>query len=94
MGATNRDDNLDAAVTRPGRLDRKVYIDNPTEMEREDIFKIHMIAIKIKENLKENYAARLAACTPGLFVYLFVCLFVYVLLKVFNCSKMFSIFGH
>jgi len=65
IGATNRDDTLDSAVTRPGRLDRKVYIDNPTEIEREEIFKIHMATVKIGDNLKESYAARLAACTPG-----------------------------
>ncbi|XP_063683944.1 paraplegin-like [Bolinopsis microptera] len=65
IGATNRDDTLDSAVTRPGRLDRKVYIDNPTEIEREEIFKIHMATVKIGDNLKESYAARLAACTTG-----------------------------
>ena len=66
MGATNRDDTLDSAVTRPGRLDRKVYIDNPTESEREEVFKIHMSAIKVNDDLRRDYAARLAACTPGL----------------------------
>jgi len=65
IGATNRDDTLDSAVTRPGRLDRKVYIDNPTEIEREEIFKIHMAAVKIQENLRKSFTARLAACTPG-----------------------------
>ena len=88
MGATNRDDNLDAAVTRPGRLDRKVYIDNPTELEREDIFRIHMSAIKVKENLKENYAARLAACTPGFTIRDIVCLF-HILFKKVICFTMF-----
>ena len=43
-----------------------MYIDNPTEIEREEIFKIHMATVKIGDNLKESYAARLAACTPGM----------------------------
>ena len=47
-------------------LSVQVYIDNPTEIEREEIFKIHMATVKIGDNLKESYAARLAACTPGM----------------------------
>ena len=43
----------------------QVYIDNPTESEREEIFKIHMANIKLGDTLKKSYAARLAACTPG-----------------------------
>ena len=65
IGATNRDESLDPAVTRPGRLDRKVYIDDPTEIEREEVFRIHMAVIKLDPEVKEAYAARLAACTPG-----------------------------
>ena len=50
----------------PSPLSVQVYIDNPTEIEREEIFKIHMATVKIRDNMKESYAARLAACTPGM----------------------------
>lgn len=39
--ATNRPDTLDAALMRPGRLDRKIEIPLPNEAARLDIIKIH-----------------------------------------------------
>ena len=39
--ATNRPDVLDAALLRPGRLDRKIEISLPNESGRADIMKIH-----------------------------------------------------
>ena len=41
MAATNRPDILDAALTRPGRFDRRVVIDMPNLIEREEILKVH-----------------------------------------------------
>jgi len=41
MAATNRPDILDAALTRPGRFDRRVIIDMPNLVEREEILKVH-----------------------------------------------------
>ncbi len=40
VGATNRPDVLDAALTRPGRMDRMIYVGLPDEKGRRGIFKI------------------------------------------------------
>jgi proteasome regulatory subunit len=41
IGCTNRRDILDGAITRPGRLDRRIYVPLPSEEARREIFKIH-----------------------------------------------------
>ena len=40
-GATNRKDILDPAITRPGRLDRLIYVPLPKKEGRLEILKIH-----------------------------------------------------
>jgi len=40
VGATNRPDVLDAALTRPGRMDRMIYVGLPDEEGRRGIFEI------------------------------------------------------
>eukprot|EP01083_Nonionella_stella_P044607 120089_1 len=42
VGATNRPDILDSALTRPGRIDRMIYVGLPDDMTRKDILKLQL----------------------------------------------------
>lgn len=41
IAGTNRPDILDSALLRPGRFDKRVVIDRPNVVEREEILKVH-----------------------------------------------------
>ncbi len=63
IGATNAaEDVLDPALLRPGRLDRKVYINKPNLEGREAVFGLYMKKIKHDSSLD---AKRLARRTIG-----------------------------
>ncbi|ELW62872.1 Paraplegin [Tupaia chinensis] len=64
LAATNRADILDSALTRPGRLDRHVFIDLPTLQERREIFEQHLKSLKLTQ-AGSFYSQRLAELTPG-----------------------------
>ena len=48
MAATNRPDDLDEALRRPGRFDREIKINPPTDEGRKEILKIHTRNMPIK----------------------------------------------
>lgn len=51
VGATNRPDILDPALTRPGRMDRKIYVGLPDAKGRESIFRIGLKGKRCDENV-------------------------------------------
>ena len=62
MAATNRPDILDPALLRPGRFDRRVFLDAPDINDREQILKIHA---KGKPLDKGVDLRKIAVRTPG-----------------------------
>ena len=47
IGATNANENvLDQALLRPGRLDRKIYVDRPGLDDREKLYKFYLANVK------------------------------------------------
>ncbi|MCD4693798.1 ATP-dependent zinc metalloprotease FtsH, partial [bacterium] len=62
MAATNRPDVLDPALLRPGRFDRRIFVDNPDIREREGILKVHA---RKKPLAKDVSLKRIAERTPG-----------------------------
>lgn len=66
LAATNFNESLDPALTRPGRFDRKIEILLPDIKERMDIFKIYLKKVVLNgEKTLDEYAKRLASLTPG-----------------------------
>ncbi len=62
LAATNRADVLDPALLRPGRFDRRVYINLPDRKDREAILKVHFAK---KPMSKDVNLDALAAKTAG-----------------------------
>ncbi|MFM7087988.1 MAG: ATP-dependent metallopeptidase FtsH/Yme1/Tma family protein [Candidatus Paceibacterota bacterium] len=63
LAATNRAELLDPALTRPGRLDRKISVPTPDRRGREEIFRVHSVGKPIDEVV--DYL-NLARRTPGM----------------------------
>ncbi len=59
IAATNRPDMVDAALLRPGRLDRLVYITPPDAEARNAIFKIHVEGKPLDEKVDLTELARM-----------------------------------
>jgi cell division protease FtsH len=52
VAATNRPDILDAALLRPGRFDRQVYVTLPDIRGREQILNVHMRKVPIGQDVQ------------------------------------------
>ncbi len=65
MAATNRDDILDNALTRPGRFDRRVPVELPDLQGREAILRVHAKKIKTEPNINYAQIARMASGASG-----------------------------
>jgi AFG3 family protein len=54
LAGTNRADILDKALTRAGRFDRQIALDNPDLKSREEIFNVHLKKVTLKEPQAES----------------------------------------
>ena len=63
IAATNRPDILDAALLRPGRFDRQVYVTLPDIRGREQILNVHMRKVPLGTDVNAEIIAR---GTPGM----------------------------
>lgn len=85
LGATNRRDDLDKALMRPGRFDVEVLVDIPNYSSRKEIFDLYLSRI-FTEDVDSDY---LAKCTPGFTgadIENMVFIYLTFLLKCFNCK--------
>ncbi len=65
MAATNRADVLDPALLRPGRFDRKVFVDLPDVKGREAILQVHARGKPVSSEVLFSDIARLTAGFSG-----------------------------
>lgn len=62
IGATNRPDCIDAALMRPGRFDRILFVDLPAEADRVKILQIHSKTMQLDPEVD---LVEIAAQTPN-----------------------------
>jgi cell division protease FtsH len=65
MAATNRPDVLDPALTRPGRFDRRIIVDNPDAKGRLEILNVHIKGKPIGEDVNIDLLSRRTAGFSG-----------------------------
>ncbi len=59
IGATNRQEDIDSALRRPGRFDREIDIGVPNEEGRYDILKIHTRNVPLSKNVNLKKMAQI-----------------------------------
>ncbi len=65
LAATNRPDSRDPALLRPGRFDRRIPVELPDLLGREEILKVHAKKIKIADTVRFDEIAKAAAGASG-----------------------------
>ena len=63
LGATNRPEVLDQALLRPGRFDRRVFVQAPDAKGREEILRVHTRSVPLDSEVDLE---RIAQSTPGM----------------------------
>ena len=58
IAATNRPDDIDEALRRPGRFDREIKILAPDEKGRKEIFQIHTRGMPLEKDVDFDYLAK------------------------------------
>lgn len=65
LAATNRPENLDDALLRPGRFDRRVPVELPDLKGREEILRVHAKRVKTDPDIDYTTIARMASGASG-----------------------------
>ena len=65
LAATNQPDSLDPALLRPGRFDRRIPVELPDLIGREEILRVHGKKIRLSDNVDFAAVARTAAGASG-----------------------------
>lgn len=60
IAATNRPDMLDKALLRPGRIDRKIYVNPPDEISRRQIIDIELRKVPLADDIDLNAIVELS----------------------------------
>src|SRR5207247_7722614 len=63
LAATNRPEVLDPALLRPGRFDRRVFVNPPDREGRRKILEVHTRGVPLDEGVNLD---ALASATPGM----------------------------
>jgi transitional endoplasmic reticulum ATPase len=65
IAATNRPDILDAAVLRPGRFDRFIYVPPPDQKVLKEVFKIHTRGMPLSKDVDLEQLSKMAIGYSG-----------------------------
>ena len=65
LGTTNRIDDIDKALLRPGRFDNHVFVGPPDKKGRADIFKLHLLKLKTANDINFDLLSELTKKCSG-----------------------------